>query len=69
VSAQTDESVIAGLNWILAHANTVTPPIRVVNMSLGRNKTIEDNDPNHPLRAAVRASSRCRNLHRCGGWK
>ena len=51
----TDESVIAGLNWILAHANTVTPPIRVVNMSLGRNKTIEDNDPNHPLHAAVRA--------------
>ena len=51
----TDESVIAGLNWILAHANTVTPAIRVVNMSLGRAKTIEDNDPNHPLHAAVRA--------------
>jgi subtilisin family serine protease len=51
----TDESVIAGLNWVLTHANSVNPPIRVVNMSLGREKTIEDNDPNHPLRVAVRA--------------
>jgi titin len=51
----TDESVIAGLNWVLTHANTVTPRIRVVNMSLGRAKMFEDNDPNHPLRVAVRA--------------
>ena len=51
----TDESVIAGLNWVLTHANTVTPHIRVVNMSLGRAKVFEDNDPNHPLRVAVRA--------------
>jgi subtilisin family serine protease len=51
----TDESVIAGLNWVLTRANSVTPPIRVVNMSLGREKTIEDNDPSHPLHLAVRA--------------
>ena len=51
----TDDSVIAGLNWILTHANTVTPRIRVVNMSLGRAKTFQDNDVNHPLRVAVRA--------------
>jgi subtilisin family serine protease len=51
----TDESVIAGLNWILAHANTVTPRIRVVNMSLGREKIFGDDNVNHPLRIAVRA--------------
>jgi len=51
----TDESVLAGLEWILEHANSVTPRIRVVNMSLGREKTIEDDDPNHPLHLAVKA--------------
>ena len=51
----TDESVIAGLNWILAHANSVTPRIRVVNMSLGRQKVFGDDNLNHPLRVAVRA--------------
>ena len=51
----TDESVIAGLNWILAHANTVTPRIRVVNMSLGRAKVFGDDNANHPLRIAVKA--------------
>ncbi len=51
----TDESVIAGLNWVLTHANTVSPRIRVVNMSLGRPREFQDNDSNHPLRVAVRA--------------
>ena len=50
----TDESLIAGLNWIATNANQVSPPIRVVNMSLGRSKTPEDN-PNHPLHLAVKA--------------
>jgi subtilisin family serine protease len=51
----TDESLIAGLEWILAHANSVTPRIRVVNMSLGRDKTIDDNNPSHPLHLIVKA--------------
>ena len=32
----SDATIIAGLDWIAQNANTVTPPIRVVNMSLGR---------------------------------
>ena len=51
----TDEALIAGLDWIAANANRLTPRIRVVNMSLGREKTIDDNDPNHPVHVAVRA--------------
>ena len=50
----TDESLIAGLDWIATHANQVSPPIRVVNMSLGRSRTPADN-PNHPLHVAVKA--------------
>ena len=51
----TDEDLIAGLNWIAQNANLVTPPIRVVNMSLGRPKTPDDDDPNHPVHLAVKA--------------
>jgi subtilisin family serine protease len=56
----TDESLIAGLNWILTHANTLNPKIRVVNLSLGREKEIGDDNPNHPLRLAIKA------LHNAG---
>ena len=52
--AATDESLIAGLEWIAANANLVSPPIRVVNMSLGREKTPEDT-PDHPLHVIVKA--------------
>ncbi|MCZ6750571.1 MAG: S8 family serine peptidase, partial [Acidobacteria bacterium] len=51
----TDESLVAGLGWIASHANQVDPPIRVVNMSLGRSRTPDDDDPNHPLHLAVKA--------------
>ena len=51
----TDESLMAGLDWIVAHANALTPRIRVVNMSLGREKTPEDDDPNHPVHLLVKA--------------
>jgi len=51
----TDESVIAGLDWIAANANVLNPHIRVVNMSLGREKTPDDDNPNHPLHLAVKA--------------
>jgi len=50
----TDESLIAGLEWIAAHANLVSPPIRVVNMSLGRPSTPDDT-PDNPLHVIVKA--------------
>jgi subtilisin len=39
----SEAGVIAGLNWVAANAALVTPPIRVVNMSLGRAGTLDDN--------------------------
>ena len=45
-----DGTVTAGLNWIALNANSVNPPIRVVNMSLGRPGTLNDNPA---LRTAV----------------
>jgi subtilisin family serine protease len=51
----TDEDLIAGLDWIAANANVVNPRIRVVNMSLGREKTVDDDNPNHPVHLAVKA--------------
>ncbi|MBI4479949.1 MAG: S8 family serine peptidase [Acidobacteria bacterium] len=50
----TDESLIAALEWIAAHANLVSPPIRVVNMSLGRPSTPDDT-PANPLHVIVKA--------------
>jgi len=32
----TDSDVMAGLDWVIQNHSVVTPPIRVVNMSLGR---------------------------------
>jgi subtilisin family serine protease len=46
----SDSDVIAGLEFVLANAATATPPIRVVNMSLGREGSVNDNPA---LRAAV----------------
>ena len=50
-----DSEVIAGLDWVLANHDQVSPTIRVVNMSLGRLIEVgEDiNDPNHPWRIAI----------------
>lgn len=39
----SDSAITAGLDWIAANAATVTPPIRVVNMSLGREGSLNDN--------------------------
>jgi subtilisin len=39
----TDASIIAGLDWVARNAATVTPTIKVVNMSLGRPGTLADN--------------------------
>lgn len=48
----TDSTIMAGLDWIADRATAVSPPIRVVNVSLGRAGTIDDNPA---LRASVRA--------------
>lgn len=39
----SDAGVTAGLEWVAANAALVTPRIRVVNMSLGRAGTLNDN--------------------------
>ena len=38
----SDSGVIAGLDWVSANASTSTPPIRVVNMSLGGPASSDD---------------------------
>ncbi|MBI4247475.1 MAG: S8 family serine peptidase [Candidatus Rokubacteria bacterium] len=43
----SDSSIIAGLDWVAQHAATLAPPIRVVNMSLGRQGTVGDNPALH----------------------
>lgn len=48
----SDSTIMAGLDWIADHAALVVPPIRVVNMSLGRQGTLDDNPA---LRASVQA--------------
>jgi subtilisin len=39
----TDSAIMAGLDWVASHANTVNPPIKVASMSLGRTGTLNDN--------------------------
>ena len=51
----TDESLTAGLDWIATNANLLNPPIRVLNMSLGRPRELADDDPNHPMHLAAQA--------------
>jgi subtilisin len=57
----SDSTVMAGLEWVLDNGNAVFPPIRVVNMSLGRAGSLDDNPA---LRALVKklhdpASAEC----------
>lgn len=48
----SDSAIIAGLDWVAANAATVNPPIRVVNMSLGRPGSLNDSPD---LRDAVQS--------------
>ncbi|MBI4464308.1 MAG: S8 family serine peptidase [Acidobacteria bacterium] len=48
----SDSDVMAGLDWVFSNRTSVTPNIRVVNMSLGRTGTLNDNSA---LRASVQA--------------
>jgi subtilisin family serine protease len=45
-----DSDILAGLEWVAANADAVSPAIRVVNMSLGRPGTPDDNPA---MRSAV----------------
>jgi subtilisin family serine protease len=38
-----DSHLLAGIEWILTNASTVSPAIRVANLSLGRPGTVDDN--------------------------
>jgi subtilisin len=44
----SDANVMSGLEWVLDHASSV-PPIKVVNMSLGRPGAVDDNPAMHQL--------------------
>jgi subtilisin len=48
----SDSTIMTGLDWIADNAALVAPPVRVVNMSLGRQGTLDDNPA---LRASVQA--------------
>ncbi len=50
----SDSTVMAGLDWVLSHANSVVPAIRVVNMSLGRPGSLNDNPALRTLVQSVR---------------
>ena len=49
----SDEAVMAGLDWVLTNHALVTPAIRVINMSLGRPGTVDDNPAMRDLVAAL----------------
>ena len=49
----SDETVMAGLDWVLRSHASVTPKIRVINMSLGRPGTVDDNPALRDLIAAL----------------
>ena len=51
----TDSSLMAGMDWVLQNHKSVNPPIRVVNMSLGRPLTTGETLDNSPLRPLVQA--------------
>jgi subtilisin family serine protease len=52
----SDATVMAGLEWVLTNFSSVTPAIRVVNMSLGRQGTIDDNPELRALIATLDAA-------------
>jgi len=44
-----DSTIMAGLDWLIQNANQLSPPIKVVNMSLSRSGSIDDNSALHQL--------------------
>mgnify|MGYP003694477833 CR=1 FL=1 len=45
----SDATVMAGLEWVLDHHASSVPNINVVNMSLGRPGSVDDNPDLHDL--------------------
>ena len=43
LTESADSLILAGLDWLASNAATVSPPIRVVNMSIARNGSVSDN--------------------------
>ncbi|HEX5107107.1 MAG TPA: S8 family serine peptidase [Vicinamibacterales bacterium] len=52
----SDATLMAGLDWVLDNHASVTPPIRVINMSLGRPGTADDNPAMRDLIASLDAA-------------
>jgi subtilisin len=52
----TDSTIMAGLEWVHDHAAVLSPPIRIVNMSLGRAGTLDDNPALHGAIQTVSAA-------------
>jgi subtilisin family serine protease len=52
----SDATVMAGLDWVLTVGASLSPAVRVVNMSLGRPGTIDDNPALRDLIAALDAA-------------
>lgn len=50
-----DSTIMAGLQWVINNANAVTPSIRVVNMSLGRGGSLNDNTAMRALVQQIKA--------------
>ena len=51
----SDSVIMAGLDWVLQNHASVTPPIRVVNMSLGRTLNAGETVTNTVLRPQIQA--------------
>ena len=52
----TDAAVMAGLDWVLVNHALVQPNIRVINMSLGRAGSVDDNPSLHDLIKSLTAA-------------
>ncbi len=52
----SDAAVMAGLDWVLVNHALVAPPIKVVNMSLGRTGSVDDNPSFHDLIKSLEAA-------------
>ena len=52
----SDATVMAGLEWVLEHHGSVVPNIKVVNMSLGRPGSVDDNPAMHDLITSLEAA-------------
>ena len=51
-----DSDIIGGLNWVAANGNSQSPPIKVVNMSLGRGASKDDSLMHTAIKNVVNAN-------------